>query len=89
MFPNPATSPAVKVLQARSKLATRAEEEFEAAARSKRSGREFLDVIILRQILMLRDDQKVEASKIEQRLGLKKGVVQRLGRGGVVGATSL
>ena len=50
--------------------------------------RRFLDVAIIRQVLMLRDEKGVAGAEIERRLGLKGGVVARLGPRGVVGDAS-
>lgn len=82
--PNPRLNPALAVLDARSKLQDRAEAEFLEAGRRGHDGREFLDVYIIRQILTLRDQRKKSATEIERQLGLKKGVVERLGAAGVV-----
>ena len=41
--------------------------------------------MMIRQILVLRDERGVEDAEIERRLGLKEGVVKRLGGRGVVG----
>ena len=48
------------------------------------AGREFLDVVTIRQILSLRDEKNVPALEIEKQLGLKQGVVARLGKRGVM-----
>ncbi|KAI9682114.1 MAG: hypothetical protein M1817_000168 [Caeruleum heppii] len=84
IFPDPATNPAIKVVQARDRLAGEAERETIEAGRRGHEGRRFLDVVLIRQILMLRDHKGVEAGEIERRLGLKRGVVGRLGQQGVV-----
>ena len=47
-------------------------------------GRRFLDVMVVRQMLMLRDEKGMGEDEIERTLGLKKGLVGRLGRRGVV-----
>ena len=52
-------------------------------------GRQFLDVITIRQVLMLRDEKGLAEGEIEKRLGLMKGVVGRLGPKGVVGDTAM
>ena len=54
----------------------------------EQAGRRFLDVVTVRQLLMLRDERRLEPGEIERRLGLGSGVVGRLGRRGVVGDTS-
>ncbi|KAI9817375.1 MAG: hypothetical protein M1832_004682 [Thelocarpon impressellum] len=84
MFPDPSTNPAITLLQARSRLAKEAEKEFLEAGRSNHAGRHFLDVFLLRQILVLRDEKGVAAEEIERRLGLQRGVLDRLGPKGVV-----
>lgn len=53
--------------------------------RGKNGGTEYLPVGVLRVILGMRDDRGVGAGEIERGLGLKRGVVERLGGGGVVG----
>lgn len=59
--------------------------EFMEAGRRGHTGREFLDVYQIRQILTMRDVQGRKDEDIEKRLGLKKGVVGRLGLQGIVG----
>jgi hypothetical protein len=44
-----------------------------------------VDAVTLRRALKLRDEAGVADVEIEKRLGLKRGVVGRLGRKGVVG----
>jgi hypothetical protein len=82
---NPAQNPAITLLRARDSLAQKAEREFLEAGKRGHSGREFLDVVQIRQLLMLRDDKKLGSADIEKRMGLKKGVVDRLGSQGIVG----
>ena len=87
IFPNAKQNPAVSLLTARYRLAEEAEREFEGIGRKGAEGRQFLDVVTIRQILALRDEKGVEAGEIERRLGLRSGVVGRLGRRGVVEAS--
>lgn len=47
--------------------------------------REYLPVGVLRMVLGMRDDRGVEGEEIEKGLGLKRGLVERLGAKGVVG----
>lgn len=47
--------------------------------------REYLPVGVLRMVLGMRDDSGWEGKEIERGLGLKTGVVERLGGKGVVG----
>ncbi|KXT18914.1 hypothetical protein AC579_3562 [Pseudocercospora musae] len=83
--PDPRQNPAILVLAARAKLQDKAEIEFMEAGRRAHTGREFLDVHQIRQILTMRDEQGRKDEDIERRLGLKKGVVSRLGVQGIVG----
>lgn len=39
----------------------------------------------MREILALRDNQGASAKEIERRMGLRSGVVEKLGRKGIVG----
>jgi len=86
-MPDPRTNPALMVLDARSKIQDEADKEFLEAGRRGHAGRQFLDVSQIRQILVLRDQRGVKAGEIERQLGLKAGVVERLGSSGVVGAS--
>ncbi len=54
------------------------------AGRKGHSGRQFLDVYTIRQMLVMRDGQRRSSAEIEKVLGLKKGSVDRLGAPGVV-----
>lgn len=87
IFPSAKQNPAVSLLTARYRLAEEAEQEFANIGRKGSPGRQFLDVITIRQILILRDEKGVSPAEIERSLGLREGVVGRLGRRGVVGAS--
>lgn len=82
--PNPRLNPALSVLHSRSRLADEAEAEFMEAGRRGHEGRQFLDVYQIRQVLTMRDQRGRSDADIEKRLGLKSGVVARLGAAGVV-----
>ncbi|RDW69917.1 hypothetical protein BP5796_08314 [Coleophoma crateriformis] len=87
LFPSargPTTNPAVALLEARSRLAEAADTEFSNIGRRGAEGRTFLDVITVRQVLQLRDERGLSGSEIEKRMGLGHGVVEQLGRRGVV-----
>ncbi|PBP27407.1 hypothetical protein BUE80_DR001674 [Diplocarpon rosae] len=86
--PAPRANPAVSLLTARYRLAAEAEREFARTGKSSAEGRRFLDVYTLRQVLVLRDEQGLEARQIERSLGLGEGVVAQLGRRGLVGVGS-
>lgn len=88
IFPDPRKNPALLVLDSRNKIQDAADAEFLEAGRRGFEGRQFLDVGTLRHILMLRE-RGVRESKIENDLGLKAGVVARLGPVGLVGTTTM
>jgi hypothetical protein len=71
------------LLTARSRIAQEAEKEFESIGRKSSLGRSFLDVVTIRQVLMMRDEQRKGAEEIERTLGLRKGVVGKLGPRGL------
>lgn len=64
-------------------LQDKADQEFENVGRKGFQGREFLDVGMLREVLKLRS-KGMPGTDIEKQLGLKSGVVARLGSPGVV-----
>ncbi|KAI9794253.1 MAG: hypothetical protein M1816_006179 [Peltula sp. TS41687] len=84
-FPDPASNPAIQILLARDRLAAEAEREFTEVGRKSHAGRQFLDIFTIRQVLMLRDEKMVKPEEIERRMGLRPGVVRRLGKKGIVG----
>jgi hypothetical protein len=83
--PDPRKNPAIAVLHARAALQAKAEKEERAGRGPGAKGREFLDVWEMRQVLTMRDLQGKDAKEIERKLGLKEGVVARLGGEGVLG----
>ncbi|PGH34882.1 hypothetical protein GX50_02233 [[Emmonsia] crescens] len=94
VFPPPTTSsttnsrssnPALLTLSSRAQLEKAAEREFESIGRHSHPGREFLDVVSIKQVLAMRDKEGVSEEMIEKQFRLKKGVVGWLGRRGVVG----
>jgi hypothetical protein len=72
------------VLDARARLQAKAEVEERLGRGPSSKGREFLDVFEMRQALLMRDVQGKTAAQIERKLGLKEGVVARLGGRGVL-----
>lgn len=62
-----------------------AEAELENMGRASDKGKELLDVGTIRRVLLLRQ-QGVGDRDIEERFGLRPGVVKRLGPPGVVEA---
>ena len=89
MFPSAATNPAIQILDARNRLTDAAEAEFSEMGRRGFQGKQFLDVVLIRQALMMRDEKGMADLEIEKKLGLKSGVVARLGRKGTVGDVSI
>ena len=85
IFPNPSQNPAIQVLTARENLAKAADAEFARVRYEGGGARKFLDVMTIRQILMLRDEKRMGGAEIDMKLELAAGTVQRLGRRGVVG----
>lgn len=77
-------NPALMVLESRSRIQDLAEREFIDSGKRGHPGREFLDVSSIRQVLQFRDQRGMKDEMIEKRLGLKPGVVSRLGARGVV-----
>ncbi|KAK7985044.1 hypothetical protein PG996_005715 [Apiospora saccharicola] len=66
----------------------RVQESFDIQSQTPSAGREYVDVGVLRQILMMRD-RGFAAPDIEKRLRLKSGVVARVGSPGVIEPLSL
>jgi hypothetical protein len=80
---NAPQNPAVSLLAARSRLAAEAEEEFSNIGRKGMPGRRFLDVMMVRQVLLMRE-KGAKNEEIEEKLGLRKGIVGKLGGKNVV-----
>ena len=72
-------------MDARSRLQDEAERESHEAGRKGHTGRQFVDVLTLRQILIRRDERGESGAEIEKAMGLKEGIVERLGKVGVAG----
>ncbi|KAL9599099.1 MAG: hypothetical protein Q9219_004057 [cf. Caloplaca sp. 3 TL-2023] len=78
IFPNHASNPALTMLSRREELAREAEADL-IKARTGGEGRRFLDVMKIREVLVMRDEKRMPESEIERILGLEKGLVERLG----------
>lgn len=85
---NPASNPALRILQARGQLQDQADTESENVGRRTFQGRQFLDVTMVSQVLMARKSGASD-QEIERKMGLRAGVVGRLGKIGVVEAIPL
>lgn len=83
VFPD-ANNPTLLVLSSRARIASAAEKEAEVLGRPDHEGREFIDVVTIRQLLQMRNRQNLPDEQIERLLRLKKGVVSRLGPKGLV-----
>lgn len=84
VFPDADNNPALLVVSSRARITRLAEQEQEAFGRPSHPGREFLDALTIRQVLSMRDRQRLSPGDIERLLRLRKGVVDRLGEKGVV-----
>ncbi|KAK1834302.1 hypothetical protein QBC39DRAFT_252634 [Podospora conica] len=82
-FPNAPRNNTLNVLDSRRRLQAQADEELNNMGKPNGQGREFLDMPTIQKIISLRQQGK-EATAIEARLGLKSGVVARLGSPGIV-----
>jgi len=74
----------VSLLTARYRLAAEADAEFARTGKAADEGRKFVDVVTIRQVLVLRD-KGVPHEQIENQFGLAEGVVGTLGKKGVFG----
>lgn len=84
IFPQSATNPALLVLNARERVTQAAEREAEQVGKPSFAGREFVDALTIRQAISMRDKQGLPPAEIESTLQLRKGVVERLGKRGIV-----
>lgn len=84
VFPQSATNPALLVLSARERIAQAAEREAEQVGKPSFAGREFVDALTIRQAISMRDKQGYPPAEIEDSLQLKRGVMERLGKRGIV-----
>lgn len=83
VFPH-ASNPALLVVTARQRLTEAAEREAEYFGYANHPGRSFLDALTIQQVLTMRDRQGMRRGDIERFLGLKKGVLERLGKDEIV-----
>ncbi|KAJ5337944.1 hypothetical protein N7452_004672 [Penicillium brevicompactum] len=83
IFPQ-SSNPALLVVTARQRLTKAADEEAEQFGRAGHSGRTFLDALTIQQVLTMRDKQKQRPREIERFLGLRKGILDRLGKDEIV-----
>ena len=88
LFPDAASmrnNPALLVMQARKRWREKAEIELDNIGRSGFAGRELMDAAMVTDALRMRA-RGVAIEDIEKRMGLKKGVMAKLGGRGVLEA---
>ena len=78
IFPDPKQNPALEVLEARTRILEEAEKEHARARVGEDTGRRFLDIGLIRQILVMRDRKGMKPSDIDRDLGLNRGIVDSL-----------
>ncbi|KAJ5090766.1 hypothetical protein N7532_009450 [Penicillium argentinense] len=88
VFPS-ASSPAWLVHTARNRLNKIAAEEEERIKSGRYGDRQFVDAFQIQQALQMRDAQNLPPREIEGILGLKPGLVDKLGQKGIVSRISL
>ncbi|WPG98879.1 Hypothetical protein R9X50_00167900 [Acrodontium crateriforme] len=82
--PDVRKNPAIMMLEARARLQDEADKEALDAGSKGHGGRQFLDILTIRRMLVMRDLNGDSPEDIEKSMGLKKGVVDRLGIKGVI-----
>ena len=81
---SPATmNPALRIVDARQRIAKQWEEESESLGRASFQGRTLVGAPLIREVLGMREIG-MESGEIEKRLRLRGGIVKRLGAGSVV-----
>ncbi|RKF82800.1 hypothetical protein GcM3_020016 [Golovinomyces cichoracearum] len=86
MFKTPVSNAAISLLKARDRYSEEAEAELANLGKKGQKGRRYLDIDMLRQVLIMRQaNGGLADEEIESRLGLHVGVVSLLGKIGVVG----
>lgn len=86
--PHSTQNSVLAVLTARSQLQDAADKEFMEAGRRGHEGRQFLDAFTIRNIVAQRDEYRRSPAEIERTLGLRSGVVHRLGPAAIVSIVS-
>jgi hypothetical protein len=88
VFPS-ASNPALLAITARTRIGKAAQEEIDAIGHGDFAGRQFLDAFTISQALTMRDQQKMPPREIERLLRMKEGVLDRLGKDGLVSRVSV
>ncbi|KAK7547758.1 hypothetical protein JOL62DRAFT_547145 [Phyllosticta paracitricarpa] len=84
--PSSTPNPALSILSARDRLQREAEADLEYAAKPSAPGRRFVDPMLIRRVLVMRDRERKTDDVIEEEMGLERGFMKRLGPKGVVEA---
>ncbi|KAK7519112.1 hypothetical protein IWZ03DRAFT_375445 [Phyllosticta citriasiana] len=84
--PSSMPNPALSILSARDRLQREAEADLEYAAKPSAPGRRFVDPMLIRRVLVMRDRERKTDDVIEEEMGLERGFMKRLGPKGVVEA---
>lgn len=79
LFPSAKNNPTLGALENRRRLEEQAKREMEDWGKSTHQGKELLDIGTIKKIFVL-SEQGESDQAIEKQLGLKKGVVAKLGR---------
>ncbi|TQS34711.1 hypothetical protein Golomagni_04893 [Golovinomyces magnicellulatus] len=86
IFTTPTSNAAISLLKARNRYSEEAEAELANLGKKGYKGRRYLDIDMVRQVLIMRQAKRGLADEeIESRLGLHVGVVSLLGKIDVVG----
>jgi len=86
MFPDPQDNPALRVLEARSRIQDEADQELANIGRKGFVGRKYVDASVVQLVLMRKARGEPDA-RIEEALTIKKGRLGILGSG-IVGTVS-
>lgn len=79
-FPSPRDNPAIRVLEARQRIAAEAEEELTQVGRRGFQGRKYVDASIV-QLALMRKQRGENMEKIEETIGIKRGRLGMLREG--------
>ncbi|KAK2745851.1 hypothetical protein FQN57_003464 [Myotisia sp. PD_48] len=78
------SNPALLTLSSRQRLTDEAQKEFESIGKQSHAGRQYLDVITIKQVLGMREQAGTTREMVERQFRLRPGVLEALGPKGVV-----
>jgi hypothetical protein len=87
-FPSAKNNTTLSVLEARRRLQQQADSDFEAIGRTSSTGRRFVDVRLLSEALQLRQGG-LSSTEIEKKFSLQPGLLEKLGKPGILAHLSL